>query len=665
MNKSDAYYKILYEILHLANQNLPFNELLEQVFEVVISSPEFPFETKGCIFLTDPHSHKLILQTQRRLTPELHEKCSEVDFGECLCGQAAVTQQIVFKNHLDDQHSISYDQIKPHGHYCVPIVAKKKCLGVLNVYVKPGHNKNLDEQNFLIAVADTLATIIENHQAIKSKEEMRSELIQSAKMATLGTLSASIAHELNNPLTVIIGYARMLKSYKGDEKVAKVATGIEKSSLQMKKTADHLRKFARKSKKQDQQIVNIAEVILDSIDILDRKIKQLGIEIKFTKKEKPIFMWGDPIQLESVFQNLLSNSCDSFFEINDQRTCKIELHLSTTTNSLQIKYKDNAGGMSPETKKKLFLPFFTTKSMGEGTGLGMSISQKIITSHKGTIRVESELKKGTEFNLVFPLYFPENPKILILEDESITAELYKNILEQLTCTTLVTDNSSDGLSLAKTEKPDLILLDYQLVDSTGLEFLKKIKEQNPHTPVFVITGYYDKDLSDQFISAGAEEVYPKPLPPPKLIDIVIKVFPNLDNPDPSTKHHLPLPDLKGKKVLLADDESGVCILFSDILNDQGLNVKTVNSAHEAVECLSKEHYDLFIVDYQMPLNNGIWAAEEAKSLNPNIPIIMITGLVSHSDLENIEQRGVRQLLHKPIHPDDLIEAVAESLITPS
>lgn len=154
----------LRRILDLSLKPISLEEKLEEVLDILFAIPWFEVESQGSIFLTEPGAQTLRLATRRHLAPELREMCAQVAFGECLCGQSAASGETVFEGHLSEHHHTRYDGIEDHGHYCQPIKSDGRVLGVLNLYVAPGHEGSPQERSFLQAVADTLAGIIERDQ---------------------------------------------------------------------------------------------------------------------------------------------------------------------------------------------------------------------------------------------------------------------------------------------------------------------------------------------------------------------------------------------------------------------------------------------------------------------------------------------------------------------
>jgi len=404
-NKTFELQKILYLLLQTSQQsqqNLSFDQLLEQCLKVIMSdSSIMPFNVQGSIFIVEDKPDELVPKAHCRLSEFFHKECKKISFGQCVCGEAAQSKKIVFANCQDD-HYKKHNHNELHGHYCVPIINKNKVVGLLNLFLKITHERDNEEEEFLQAIADTLAGIIERKNIEKEKENIQMQLIQSAKLASIGILSAGIAHELNNPLTAVMGHSQLLKNVKNDpDKVEEKAEKIHFSARRMKAIIDHLRTYSRASKSKDWQQFAVNEPINNALEFLRSQLKLRNISLRITSPDPVCKVYGDMTQLESVFQNLLVNSRDAFEEVSDDREKYISILTLEEEHTLRVIYEDNAIGMTKDTTDNIFDPFFTTKETGKGTGLGLSITKNIIEEHKGSIVVESQHGKGTKFTLTF------------------------------------------------------------------------------------------------------------------------------------------------------------------------------------------------------------------------------------------------------------------------
>lgn len=152
-------------LLETSLQAMTLHQQLEAAMDLIISVPWLTIQPKGSIFLADEENKRLNLTVQRNFSPPLLSLCNQIDYGYCLCGRAARDRAVVFASSIDARHDVSFDGIKPHGHFCVPIESLGKLLGVLNLYVAHGHDRDEDEEHFLVTFANTLAGIIERKKA--------------------------------------------------------------------------------------------------------------------------------------------------------------------------------------------------------------------------------------------------------------------------------------------------------------------------------------------------------------------------------------------------------------------------------------------------------------------------------------------------------------------
>lgn len=174
--------KTLKAILEVCLEPIPLEDMLERVLLTLFNMPFIALESKGSIFLADDESESLVMKAQCGLSHDLLGLCCEVPFGCCLCGRAAAQREVVFSGCLDSRHVRRYSSIAPHGHYCVPIVANQRSLGVLNLYVRNGHERRETEELFLRSVADTLAGAIERNATAISLRHTQAELIAAERI---------------------------------------------------------------------------------------------------------------------------------------------------------------------------------------------------------------------------------------------------------------------------------------------------------------------------------------------------------------------------------------------------------------------------------------------------------------------------------------------------
>ncbi|MBW2180433.1 MAG: PAS domain S-box protein, partial [Deltaproteobacteria bacterium] len=276
----------------------------------------------------------------------------------------------------------------------------------VNIRVSP--SEYLNQKVLLVTTSD-----------ITKRLETEQQLIQASKMATLGEMATGVAHELNQPLSVIKTASRFLiKKISKNEKVeddifltmsSKIDSNVDRAS----KIINHMRQFARKSD-MDLEPVDINLVLEKAFEIFSQQLKLRGIEVAWDITDSLPKIMGDPSRLEQVFINFLLNARDAIEELEDKnshqgyenqqvREKKIYLRTRCEDKIIIVEIEDTGKGIPPGIQNKIFEPFFTTKEVSKGTGLGLSISYGIIKDCGGTIHVKSSEGKGATFIIQFPI----------------------------------------------------------------------------------------------------------------------------------------------------------------------------------------------------------------------------------------------------------------------
>ncbi len=400
----------------------------------------------------------------------------------------------------------------------------------LEVKVLPRRNSNQEVSGYINIARD----ISDRIKLVQEKDEVQEQLVQSAKLATVGTMASSIAHELNNPLFAVEGFAGLIvEDVEGQEDIKESAEKIVLATDKMRKIIDHMRNFSRQSKPEDWKQISINDVIHSSLVLLESQLKSHGINLNLNLETNIPLIWGDAVQLESVVQNFITNSRDSFGDLEDKREKQIHIITRQKQSNLEVIYQDNANGMTKETMDKIFKTFYTTKEVGKGTGLGMSISYDIIQHHKGEIRVESAVGEGSQFVLVFPVLQGEvyleqeqeqlkkeqkefvsekssvKPKILLIDDDEDITGLLFNFLED-SFESICINDPLEAINSIKNNEFNLIVSDLKMDKYTGLDILKVANEHQKSTPVLIHTAYSKSDqLVKKAIQLGAAEIIPK------------------------------------------------------------------------------------------------------------------------------------------------------------
>ncbi|MGA9575451.1 MAG: ATP-binding protein [Lysobacterales bacterium] len=254
-----------------------------------------------------------------------------------------------------------------------------------------------EEQHLMVGVARELNAIIERKHAEEEKLQLREQVRHADRLVTVGQLAAGVAHELNEPLGNILGFAQLaIKSANLTDQTRRDIEKIEKASLYAREIIRKLMFFSRQtpSRKSD---VSLQGVVEDSLSLLESRCETAGITVVWGSQPALPLLHGDPSQLQQVVVNLVVNAIQSMPEGG---VLTIDIVQETDRQCLIV--EDTGSGIAPGDIKNVFLPFFTTKEVGEGTGLGLSVVHGIVSSHGGTVKVESKVGSGTRFEVRFP-----------------------------------------------------------------------------------------------------------------------------------------------------------------------------------------------------------------------------------------------------------------------
>jgi signal transduction histidine kinase/HAMP domain-containing protein len=341
---------------------------------------------------------------------QIGEKCYEKFKGRkekcevCPIDEILIRGKKIF-NYFDQDHAGNYYSLsaapfqdeKGEKHILETlrdITEQKK----LELQVKE-HTQNLEKTN------------AELENALKNLKEAQAQLIQAEKMAGIGQLAAGVAHELNNPLGGILGYCQFalekitkksLKELTGEDISAysQYLKDIEQQSKRCKAIIQSLLKFSRASVKEDFEPIDINSILKETFTFVNHQMEKHKVKLEEVLSPSLPRILGNTSQLQQVFTNLILNAVQA---MPDGGRLTVLDKLSEDKRSLEISFVDTGEGISKENLSKIFEPFFTTKKVGQGTGLGLSVSYGIVKEHGGEIQVESTVGRGSTLTVILPL----------------------------------------------------------------------------------------------------------------------------------------------------------------------------------------------------------------------------------------------------------------------
>ena len=381
---------------------MSLDALLKYTLELIFSMPWLVFEKRGSISLVENDNNTLAMRAEVGLAASIKQACAQIPFGKCLCGRAAMTQKIQFADCVDERHEIQYDGIMPHGHYCVPICFGGETLGVINIYVREGHQFAERERDFLLAVANTLAGII-------MRKRLEGELVISERLSAIGQTVAGLAHSIRSILFGLEGGIYVVNKALRKDDMQKMNTGwnmVKKNIEMVSNLVSDLLGFSK---------VRIAayercspNIIAEEVcGLMEPKAKDTHLEeIEIIRDFDPQIgeVLLDPKAIHRGLLNLVSNAIDAcLVDENEGKNHVVKVITKQEgEGNFAFQVTDNGCGMEDEIKKQVFTSFVSTKG-SRGTGLGLLITQKIVQEHGGSLHVNSESGKGSTFTMQLPV----------------------------------------------------------------------------------------------------------------------------------------------------------------------------------------------------------------------------------------------------------------------
>lgn len=246
---------------------------------------------------------------------------------------------------------------------------------------------------------------------IREIKQLQNSLVHAGRLAAIGELASGVAHDINNPLTVILLSIEMIakellvnssENPPDTSRMLAFTHNCKKASESIQKLVDHLRIFSRGMAEQ-YEIVDLFEVMNDAVFITGSRINEHGIDLRLTAPKGRFYVQGCPNQLEQVFVNLIGNACDAMAGL-PERILNISIHKDERNGQPQwrIDLCDTGSGVPEKLREDIFQSFYTTKPKGKGTGLGLSISRGIIRDHKGELELQNSNEKGSTFCVYLP-----------------------------------------------------------------------------------------------------------------------------------------------------------------------------------------------------------------------------------------------------------------------
>ena len=415
------------------------------------------------------------------------------------------------------------------------------------------HYKRSDGSSFPAAVSSRLldyhgrpmivamvADLTERKAQELELARQRDALFQSEKLSALGSLLAGVAHELNNPLSIVVGQALLLQETVDDPKIAERARKIGGAADRCSRIVRAFLSMARQRPPQRVDL-NLDDLLDGVLEMLSAPLRDHGIEISRHRATNLPPVCADADQLNQVVMNLLVNAQQALEENEGERTINIRTRHDKIARKVCLDISDNGPGIPEDIRHRIFEPFFTTKEVGVGTGVGLSVSYGIVETHGGKITVDSETGVGTTFSVSLPQSFsrrlgtpcaPDSQSeqtrkdILVVDDEAEIALTLKEILRADGHQIEVAASGAAGLEALKQREFDLILCDLRMPGIDGREIHRRLTESRPELLdrlVFITGDTFAKQASAFFEETGSCYLE-KPFTPTEVREMVERVL---------------------------------------------------------------------------------------------------------------------------------------------
>jgi PAS domain S-box-containing protein len=376
--------------------------------------------------------------------------------------------------------------------------SKDKPIGVMGVSCRESREYTSNDENLMVAIGRQLATTIEKvrlyEETCRAYEDLRKtqeQLLQSEKMSAVGQLISGVAHELNNPLTAILGYAQLLENEGLNERASDFVRKLFKQAQRTHRVVQNLLSFARQRKPQKQE-VDVARVLEETLALRDYDLKVNNIAVERKIEPGLPTVTADPHQLEQVFLNIINNAVDAILEKETRGTMTVVV--AKNEEYVSASFCDSGPGI--KDPKRIFDPFYTTKNVGKGTGLGLSICYGIVKEHGGDILAQNREEGGAQIEVRLPISgqkpatdepsvvsrreFALEGRMLLVEDEEAVLEFERDVLVGAGAQVVTAMSADEARSKIRSEMFDALVVNGRMPGGWNApDVYKWVKETCP------------------------------------------------------------------------------------------------------------------------------------------------------------------------------------------
>ena len=536
--------------------------------------------------------------------------------------------------------------------------------------------------------------VMSDRTADRKINQALSEAVAAAEAASRAksTFLSNMSHDIRTPMNAIIGFTTLaVSNIDNQERVKDYLTKTLSSSRHLLALINDILDMSRieSGKLQLEEIeVNLAEMLHDIKTIVSGQIHAKQLELYMDALDvTDEDVYCDRTRMGQILLNLLSNAI-KFTPAGGTVSVRVRQFAGTVRDCAQYEFRvrDNGIGMSPEFAQKIFEPFererTSTVSRIQGTGLGMAITRNIVEMMGGTIKVQTEKNRGTEFIICLPLRVQTGTrreekiaelaglKALVVDDDFNTCDSVAKLLNRVGMRAEWTLSGREAVLRARQsiELGDpcrAYIIDWRLPDMNGIEVTRQIRSLNDDTPIIILTAYDWSDIEGEAKAAGVTAFCSKPMFLSDLRDTLLTAIGHTQ-----TEEQDILPgknaDFRGRHILLVEDNELNREIAVAILHEYGFLVDTAENGAVAVEKIRTSdpgRYDLVLMDVQMPVMDGCTATQRIRALEDPVraavPIVAMTANVFEEERKRAFDCGMNGFLSKPIVIEELVDALKD------
>ena len=539
--------------------------------------------------------------------------------------------------------------------------------------------------------------VMSDRTSDRNMNQALSEAVRAAETANKAksTFLSNMSHDIRTPMNAIIGFTTLAVSNIDDrERVRDYLGKILSSSNHLLSLINDILDMSRIESGKihlEETEVSLSDVLHDLKTIISGQIHAKQLELYMDAMDVTNEdVYCDKTRLNQVLLNLLSNAV-KFTPAGGTVSVRIRQCPGTQKGSelYEIRVKDNGIGMSQEFVQKIFAPFererTSTVSRTQGTGLGMAITKNIVDMMGGTIEVQTEQGKGTEFIVRLPFRIQsehqriekiaelEGLKALVVDDDFNTCDSVTKILVRVGMRSEWTLSGKEAVLRARQsmELGDAFhayIIDWRLPDMNGIEVTRQIRSLGDDTPIIILTAYDWSDIEVEARAAGVTAFCAKPLFMSDIRDTLMTAIGQKQADAEDTILPTAGSDFRGRCILLVEDNELNSEIAAEILNEYGFLVDTAENGADAVKKVKNSKpgkYDLVLMDVQMPVMNGYDATKQIRALDDpalaEITILAMTANAFEEDKKKALECGMDGFLSKPIVIEELISTLQKNL----